>query len=58
MKWSVNSENSRRGPIYYVEKGGEKKTIMFDCERSAQTFADFLNRKDEESRNEAQNRRK
>ncbi len=56
MRWTVKSENSRNGPTYYVARNKEKKPVSFDCERSAQIFADFLNRKEEEGENGAQDK--
>ena len=50
MKYHVNSTMSPNGPIYYVEDAdGNRKPGSFDCERSAQAFADYLNDKEKET---------
>ena len=47
MKYRVNSIRTPNGPIYFVEStDGTRKPGSFDCERSAQAFADYLNEKE------------
>ena len=46
--YHVVSEMTTRGPIYLVEDTITKsrKRGSFDCERSAQAFADYLNQRE------------
>ena len=46
--YHVISEQTPRGPIYLVEDTITKsrKRGSFDCERSAQAFADYLNERE------------
>ena len=46
--YHVISEPTPRGPIYLVEDMTTKsrKPCSFDCERSAQAFADYLNERE------------
>ena len=46
--YHVISEQTPRGPIYLVEDTITKsrKRGIFDCERSAQAFADYLNERE------------
>ena len=46
--YHVISEQTPRGPIYLVEDTITKsrKPGNFDCERSAQAFADYLNERE------------
>ena len=47
--YRVNSEFYDRVPTYFVEdQDGNRKPGHFDCERSAQAFADYLNDKERE----------
>ena len=47
--WTVGSEIRNGVPVYYVMnlKTKERKRGEFDCERSAQIFADYLNESEE-----------
>ena len=48
--YRINSTHSPNGPIYFVEDtDGNRKPGSFDCERSAQAFADYLNDKEKEA---------
>lgn len=44
----VISEQTPRGPVYLVEEmeTHTRKPCSFDCERSAQAFADYLNQRE------------
>ena len=46
--YHVISEMSPQGPIYLVEEleTHTRKRGSFDCERSAQAFADYLNERE------------
>ena len=46
--YHVISEQTPRGPIYLVEDmiTHTRKPGSFDCERSAQAFADYLNERE------------
>ena len=46
--YHVISEQTPRGPIYLVEDTTTytRKRGSFDCERSAQAFADYLNERE------------
>ena len=46
--YHVISEPTPRGPIYLVEDTTThtRKCGSFDCERSAQAFADYLNQRE------------
>lgn len=46
--YHVISEQTPRGPIYLVEDTitHTRKPGNFDCERSAQAFADYLNQRE------------
>ena len=46
--YHVISEIHDRAPVYLVEdtETHERKRCHFDCERSAQAFADYLNEKE------------
>ena len=55
--YHVISEMSPQGPIYLVEEleTHTRKRGSFDCERSAQAFADYLNEREgnsEQNKNE------
>lgn len=55
--YHVISEPTPRGPIYLVEDTTThtRKRGSFDCERSAQAFADYLNEREgnsEQNKNE------
>ena len=54
--YHVTSEQTPRGPVYLVEEmeTHTRKRGSFDCERSAQAFADYLNEK--EKHNESDGR--
>ena len=47
--YHVIGESTPRGPIYLVEDTITKsrKRGSFDCERSAQAFADYLNQRED-----------
>ena len=49
IMFHVISEQTPRGPIYLVEDTITKsrKRGSFDCERSAQAFADYLNQRED-----------
>ena len=46
--WTVGSELHDRAPIYFVYDTvtQSRKPGSFDCERSAQAFADYLNERE------------
>ena len=52
--YHVISEQTPRGPIYLVEDTitHTRKPGNFDCERSAQAFADYLNEREGNERTE------
>ena len=55
--WTVGSELHDRAPIYFVYDTvtQSRKRGSFDCERSAQAFADYLNEREgnsEQNKNE------
>ena len=47
--YHVISEQTPRGPVYLVEEmeTHTRNRGSFDCERSAQAFADYLNEKEQ-----------
>ena len=59
MHYTVQSTQTPAGPIYYVVNpdGVRIPPNSFDCERSAQAFADYLNQKEKEIDNYAKYRK-
>ena len=56
--YHVISEPTPRGPIYLVEDTTThtRKRGSFDCERSAQAFADYLNEKEKYNESDGRTR--
>lgn len=56
--YHVISEQTPRGPIYLVEDTITKfrKRGSFDCERSAQAFADYLNERERHNESDGRTR--
>ena len=52
IMFHVISEQTPRGPIYLVEDTTThtRKPGNFDCERSAQAFADYLNERERDGK--------
>ena len=56
--YHVISEQTPRGPIYLVEDTitHTRKPGNFDCERSAQAFADYLNERERHNESDGRTR--